>query len=432
MRAAFYTLGCKVNQYETQVIQNQFASDGFDIVSFDDDADVYVINSCTVTESGDQKTTKIINRIKKQNENAVIALMGCFPQAFPEKIDSIKGAAVVCGAQNRTGLLKLVKRYLQTGERLVDISPHTPNEAFEAMKTDHFDEHTRAFVKIEDGCDRYCSYCIIPKARGPIRSKSLDDLKSELMGLAQNGYKEIVLVGINLSSFGKETGYKFRLCDAVALACSIDGIKRVRLGSLEPELLTDDDLDKMASEEKFCPQFHLSVQSGCDKTLLRMKRHYTTDEYMDIVNRIKRRFDNPSITTDMMVGFVGETDEEFASSVLFAKNAGFAKMHVFSYSVRKGTAAAEMDGHVPQHKKDIRCKEMLAVANDAIISFCEAQCGSIGEVLFETKLKGELYCGYTKNYTKVIAKSETDICGKISSVRILKREKEHCIGELIK
>lgn len=430
MRAAFHTLGCKVNQYETQVIQNQFALDGFDIVDIDDEADVYVINSCTVTDSGDQKVTRMIRRLRRKSESAIIALMGCFPQAFPEKMQALTQANVICGAQNRGGLLKLVKQALLTGERLVDISPHPKGEAFEPMKTDRFDEHTRAFVKIEDGCDRYCSYCIIPKARGPIRSKSLSDLEEELISLAQNGYKEVVLVGINLSSYGKETGYKHRLSDAVVLACSIKGIKRVRLGSLEPELLTDEDLDKLAAQESFCPQFHLSIQSGCDATLSRMNRHYTSQEYTKITQRIKKRFKNAAITTDIMVGFPGETQEEFLSSLSFAREAGFAKMHVFSYSVRAGTRAAEMENQVARTEKEKRCKAMLLVAEQAIKNFCDSQCSLVCNVLFEARLSDGRYCGYTENYTKVLVKSDKNLCGEILKTHLVKREREHCIGEL--
>ncbi len=431
MRIAFYTLGCKVNQYETAVMTNQFANDGFDIVSFDDEADVYVINSCTVTESGDKKTRQLIRRIKRSDENAVIALTGCFPQAFPEEAKIISEVSVLQGSYNRSALLSNVKKFLQTRERVIDITPHEKDESFEPMKTSTFHEHTRAFVKIEDGCDRYCSYCIIPTARGPIRSKKLEDIKEELEALAQNGYKEIVLVGINLSSYGKETGYDVRLIDAIELACSIEGVKRVRLGSLEPELLSEDDLARMASLDKFCPQFHLSLQSGSDDTLKRMNRHYTADEYYDIVKNIRNKFDNPAITTDIMVGFAGEDEREFSESLEFAQKIAFAKAHIFSYSIREGTRAATMENQVDKHIKDIRSKKMIEVTIKTQQEFLDSQISKIQDVLFETKQSDNNYVGYTKNYTKVVAKSDKDISGSILKVLLTKREDEHCIGQLV-
>lgn len=431
MRIAFYTLGCKVNQYETEIMTNQFASDGFDIVNFSDEADIYVINSCTVTESGDKKTKQIIRRIKRHNENAVIALTGCFPQAFPQEAKIINEVSVLQGSYNRRALLSNVKKFLQTGDKIVDITPHQKGEDFEPMKTATFHEHTRAFVKIEDGCDRYCSYCIIPKARGPIRSKNLDDLKIEIEELTKNGYKEFVLVGINLSSYGKELGYKVRLIDAIEMACSIEGVKRVRLGSLEPELLSDDDLSRMGKLDKFCPQFHLSLQSGCDDTLKRMNRHYTADEYYDIVKKIRSKFDNPAITTDIMVGFAGEDEREFLESIEFAKKVSFAKAHVFSYSIRKGTRAATMENQVDKHTKEIRSKKMIKATINTQHEFLDSQISTVQDVLFETKLENNYHVGYTKNYTRVIAKSEKNINGLILKVLLKEREDEHCIGELV-
>lgn len=427
MKISFYTFGCKVNQYETEVMANRFFEAGYDIVPFDDHADIYVINSCTVTGTGDKKTKQLLRKIRRNNEDAVIALMGCFPQAFKEEAMAMTEINVIQGAKNRGNLLSNVKRALETGERIVDIEDYEKKEPFEGMKAKSFQEHTRAFVKIEDGCDRYCSYCIIPKARGPIRSKPLDELKEELLELVKNGYKEIVLVGINLSSYGKEEGYQKRLVDAVELACSIDGVKRVRLGSLEPELLSEDDLQRMAAEEKFCPQFHLSMQSGCDETLKRMNRHYTSDEYMAIVDNIRSKFDNPSITTDIMVGFAGETDEEFNKSLEFSKKVRFAKAHVFSYSVRKGTRAEKMAGHISLRQKEKRSHIMIEEMDKLQVEFLKSQIGTVSEVLFETKTeKG--FTGYTKNYTKVVVQSDEPLCGEIRKVKITSQQDDYCIG----
>lgn len=429
MRAAFYTFGCKVNQYETQAISQVFEEDGFTVVPFSGEADVYLINSCTVTSSGDKKTKQLVRQTKRRHPEAAVVLTGCFPQAFPEQAAAIQEADLVAGAKDRAALLANVKQILSDKKRLVTLSPHVSGEPFEPMHVSRFDEHTRAFVKIEDGCDRWCSYCIIPKARGPIRSKPVDEIKAELSALAENGYKEVVLVGINLSSYGKETG-TFRLAEAVEAACSVEGIERVRLGSLEPELLTDEDLSRMAAHEKFCPQFHLSLQSGCDRTLKQMNRHYTAAEYKALCERIRAQFENPSITTDIMVGFAGETDEDFAESVRFAEEIGFAKVHVFAYSVREGTRAAKMDGHLPQSVKDARSREMIARTDAVHERFLQTQLNRVQSVLFETQQDG-IYTGYTPNYTRVFAPYSRDICGEILPVRLTAVKDGACAGEIV-
>ena len=294
MRVAFFTLGCKVNQYETQILEQQFLEHGFDVVDCSEPADVYIINSCTVTATGDKKTRQMLHRFKKLNSAAIIALTGCFPQAYPQDAAALADVDIVTGSYNRAGLIGAVKQFLADGKKIVDITPHRPKEAFEPMRADRFLERTRAFVKIQDGCDRYCSYCIIPTARGPVRSKAPADLKEELEGLAEKGYKEVVLVGINLSLYGKE--YGLRLIDAVEIACRIPGIERVRLGSLEPELLTDDDLARMAKLCAFCPQFHLSLQSGCTETLARI---YLEQDYaqkaIEIYSKLSLRYPEKSI-----------------------------------------------------------------------------------------------------------------------------------------
>lgn len=430
MKIAFYTLGCKVNRYETEVLINQFSAEGFSIVNHDEPLDVFVINSCTVTSSGDKKTLQIIRRIKRSNPTAIICLTGCFPQAFPEKASAVLEADVVQGAYNRKGLLKNVKRALETGERIVDIVAHKTGEQFEPMQTDHFSQRTRAFLKIEDGCDRYCTYCIIPKARGPIRSKQLIDIHTEVLGLVKNGYKEIVLVGINLSSYGKDLAGT-RLIEAVELVASIEGVARVRLGSLEPELMLEDDLERLSKIDKFCPQFHLSLQSGCDLTLNRMNRHYTSDEYYGIVNMVRVKFDNPAITTDIMVGFAGETEEEFKASLDFSKKLKLAKAHVFIYSIREGTKAAAFDNQVDNHTKEQRSKRMIEAQRIEQQKFLATQVGRESEVLFETELGGDRFVGYTKNYTRVVAHYHKNLCGRVQSVKLISVEQDYCIAEII-
>ncbi len=428
MRAAFYTLGCKVNQYETEILAAQFEKSGYEIVSHEDMADVYVINSCTVTSSGDKKTRQILHRFKRKNPNAIIALTGCFPQAFPEEAEKIAEADIIRGAQQRLKLLDDIHAVQTSGVRIIDITPHSREEQFEKMSAVQFRQRTRAFVKIEDGCDKYCSYCIIPKARGPIRSKSLDDLRRELNELAANGYKEVVLVGINLSSYGKDIN--LQLIDAVELACATKGIERVRLGSLEPELLSDDDIKRLAALDKFCPQFHLALQSGCDATLKRMNRHYTTEEYAIIVDKIRQTFDNPSVTTDIMVGFPGETEEEFAASLAFAQKIKLAKAHVFAYSKREGTPAARRQDQIARTVKERRSKEMIAATAQTQKEFLQTQIGRIENVLFESKVHDYYYEGYTPNYATVWVKSNTDLSGCVLPVKITAAESDRCIGEL--
>lgn len=428
MKAAFITLGCKVNQYETEIIQRQFEEAGFTVVPPAERADVYIINSCTVTAMGDRKSRQLLRQARRRNPAAVIAVTGCFPQAFPEEAAAIAEADIVTGATNRAALLSLVKQALEgKREKLVEILPHHKGEPFEPMQAKKFSEHTRAFVKIEDGCDRWCSYCIIPKARGPVRSKPLSRIAEELAGLAENGYREVVLVGINLSSYGKEDG-ALKLAEAVETACSVPGIERVRLGSLEPELLTDSDLARMAAQDKFCPQFHLSLQSGCDATLKRMNRHYTAAEYRGLVEKIRKNFDRPAITTDMMVGFPGETEEEFSCSCAFADEIGFAKVHVFAYSVRPGTRAASLPEQVDGHRKEERSRRLIALTDHSRTRFFESQLPSVQQVLFETRRPDGRYSGYTKNYTPVFVQSTADLCGKILPVRLETAEPEGCCG----
>lgn len=429
MKAVFVTLGCKVNQYETQVLEEKFAKAGIALAKEGEKADFCIVNSCTVTASGDKKTRQMLRRLKRQYPDAVMVLTGCYPQAFPQEASELEEADIVTGSTNRGGLLDLVQAYLQTPQRMVQIIPHQKGEAFEKMTATHFSERTRAFVKIQDGCDRYCAYCIIPYARGPVRSKPLSDITAELGQLAAQGYQEVVLVGINLPCYGKDLG--LRLIDAVEAACQVEGIRRIRLGSLEPELLTAEDLKRLAAQPKFCPQFHLSLQSGCDRTLKAMNRHYDSAEYRRIVQDIRKAFENPSITTDIMVGFPGETEEDFRQSADFAKEIGLAKAHVFAYSVRPGTRAASMPDQVSQREKEQRSSRLIEVTNATRQAFLQAQVGREEEVLFETTQTPYGIEGYTPNYTPVCVEAHEDIRGQIRRVRITAALNDLCLGELV-
>lgn len=427
MKAAFYTLGCKVNQYEAQILAQQFADAGYEIVPPEMPADVYVVNSCTVTASGDQKTRRVLRRFRALCPGATVVLTGCYPQAFPDDAARLAEADVIAGARDRAALVELVRRARETRGRIVAVTPHERGEPFEPMRAAAFRERTRAFVKIEDGCDRYCAYCIIPQARGPVRSKPPGELRAELEGLARAGYREAVLVGINLPSYGRELG--LRLIDAVELACAVDGIERVRLGSLEPELLTGGDIARMARQPKLCPQFHLSLQSGCDATLARMRRHYDTAEYTRIVQSLRAHFENCAVTTDVMVGFPGETDAEFEQSLSFVESLGLAKAHVFAYSRRPGTHAADMPGQLPASVKEARSARMIEATDRTRAAFLAGQAGRTVGVLFETRDGGALD-GYAENYTPVRVLTDEDLRGQIRRVLITSADGARCVGTL--
>ena len=426
MRVSFYTLGCKVNQYETQAIAAQFQKAGFELAGPEEKADVFVVNSCTVTATGDKKTRNRLARFRRENPDAVVVLTGCFPQAFPEKAKALPGIDVVTGAGNKNRLVELTLRAISEKSRIVEIAEHTPGEGFEEMQVQDFGEHTRAFVKIQDGCDHYCSYCIIPTARGRVRSKPLEAIRRELSVLAQNGYKEVVLVGINLPCYGKDLG--LRLIDAAECACSVEGIERVRLGSLEPELLTDEDMMRLAAQPKFCPQFHLSLQSGCDAILRQMNRHYTTEEYLEIVRFIRNHFENPSITTDIIVGFPGESEEHFLQSLAFVREVGFARVHCFPYSRREGTRAAALPGQLPARVKEERNRRLAAEAERCKAAFLKEQVGRTEEVLLERQREDGSFEGYTKNYTPGRIKGEGLAPGQIVLCRLDCCSEEHCLG----
>lgn len=431
MKVFFAGFGCKVNQYETESIKADFISEGFETADEITSADVIVINSCTVTSSGDSKSLYFLRKARKDNPEAVIVLTGCMPQATPEIAESIPEADIVTGTKERGNIVSLVKEFTKSRNQIVSIGKYCASDKFEEIIPGDFSEKTRAFVKIQDGCNQFCTYCIIPYARGRCRSKPLDILEKEIYTLAQNGHKEIVLVGINLAFYGKEFG--IRLVDAVELCCKINGVERVRLGSLEPEVISDEDLLRLSKLPQFCPQFHLSLQSGCDKTLKAMNRHYNTEEYYGLVKKIRNIFPECSITTDIMVGFPNETDEDFEASLEFVKKVGFAKIHVFQYSPRNGTPAAKQ----PQIKNSVkheRADRMKNLGDELKQKYLEKQIGKTVPVLFERENSPEFHQGYAPDYTliKIPAKNcEKSLRRLIFYVKIRESEKDCCIGEII-
>lgn len=428
MRVAFFTLGCKVNQYETEAMREAFASAGHTPVPEGAPFDAAVINSCTVTAESDRKTRQTVRRLRRENPESVIILTGCMVQAFSDEAKALSEADIVAGNTDVARIVKLAEKFRADGERIFEVSRHEKKEKFNTPPVSAFAERTRAYMKIEDGCERFCTYCIIPAARGFVRSKPLCEIKDEARRLADAGFSEIVLVGINLTSYGK--GENTDLCDAVDAVCSVEEIKRVRLGSLEPDHMSDEMLERLKGQEKFCPQFHLSLQSGCDRTLARMNRHYDTAFYSDLAARIRAAFSNAALTTDVMVGFAGETEEEFEESLQFVKNIGFAKTHVFAYSRRAGTVAYGLPGQVTRAEKARRSRILSLAAAETEKEFLAKEVGTVCPVLFETAADGYAE-GYTPNYSRVRVKSDKKHTGEILDVKIISSDSDFLVGEIM-
>ena len=432
MRVAIHTLGCKVNQYESQAMEEILTARGHTLVPFEDPADVYIVNSCTVTNFGDQKSRKWLRRAKRENPGAVTVLTGCYPQAFPEEAAEIKEADVVTGSGNRRAILADVQKVLNgEEERVVDIRPHEKGERFEELPMDKFAEHTRAFVKVEDGCNRRCAYCVIPRARGPVRSRDEASILDELRRLAEAGYKEVVLTAISLPSYGTDSGTS--LVELIEKAAEVEGIERIRLGSLDPDMLHDEVITRMAAVKKLCPQFHLSLQSGCDKTLRAMRRPYTTAQYADIAAKLREAFgaEKVSFTTDVIVGFPGETEEDFEASMAFVTGMQFLKVHVFPYSRREGTAAYDFPGQVPEHEKESRSRRMTAAVEEVRAAEVAAMQGRTASVLLETPLSNTLFTGYTKQYLPVLVSAPGHKTGDIVDVTLGAWDGKRCRAESI-
>lgn len=430
MKISFYTLGCKVNQYETQAMSEQLRNAGHEIVSNNENADIFIINSCTVTAGADQKTRQTVRKFKRNNPDSIVILTGCMPQAYPEDANKLIEADIVIGNRNNVSITEVIDEYYKEKERIFRVEAHKTGDKYINTNINTFDERTRANIKIQDGCNRFCTYCIIPTSRGRVRSKPLSELKTELTQIADAGYREVVLVGINLSSYGQDIGATFP--DAVELACNTEGIERVRLGSLEPDHLTDEVVERLAKLRKLCPQFHISLQSGCNKTLKNMHRHYTAEEYRRLCDALRNNFEDCTLTTDVMVGFPMETEDDFRESLDFVIETGFEKVHVFPYSLRPGTKAAGFSPQIEKSVKEQRAHTMINETEKIRQRFLESQIGKEVEVLFEAVTKDGFINGYTKNYTPVKVNCVTDLCNEIHKVKITSvSDNDFCIGELI-
>ncbi len=424
MLVAFHTLGCKVNQYETQAMRHQMEAAGYETAEFVPDqtiADVLVINSCTVTGESDRKLRQFIRRCRRALPNAILVLCGCMSQAYPDKAFALPEVDIVLGNAVRSDLLPKLEEYFVEKQRICCVPAHT--NVYEPLDIDAFQGRTRAFVKIQDGCNRFCSYCIIPYARGRVRSRQPEDITAELTRLVSNGYKEVVLVGINLTAYGQDCG--LNIADAVDAACAVDGLERVRLGSLEPDFITDDVIARLKAQPKLCPQFHLALQSGCDATLRRMNRHYTTAEYADLCARLRHHFPDCALTTDVMVGFPGESEEEFEESCRFVDSIGFSRVHIFAYSRRHGTRADRFPDQVDNREKTQRSKNMQAICNAHAERFASHYVGKTVSVLLETPYPNGVIDGHTDTYLTVVVQTDKPE-GTLLPVRITS-----CKGEVL-
>jgi len=423
MKVALTTLGCKVNHYETEAMRELFVQDGWEIVEFSDLADVYVINTCTVTQTSDTKSRQMIARAHRMNPDALVVAVGCYAQTAPETVASLEGVGLVVGTSGRKEIVLRVNDALQSRSDETYISPLYEMREFEPLSAVR-DSRTRATLKIQDGCVNFCSYCIIPYARGPLRSRPLDEISTEVKLLAREGYQEIVLTGIHLASYGRDLeGQEATLLDAIARASEPDGIRRIRLGSLEPLFVTESVAKALAENPKICRQFHLSLQSGSNTVLRRMNRKYSAQEYLAALALLRQYMPDCAITTDVIAGFPGETDEEHAETLAFCKAAMFARMHVFPFSLRKGTKAEALPNHLPKSIKDARAKELIHLGKELTHAYLNEQIGSVVEVLAESD-----GTGYSGNYIRVKTAAPE---GEIVRIRIEGFEDETAFGTQI-
>lgn len=420
------TLGCKVNQSESQAVGELFSRGGHLVLSENSKVtpDVCIVNTCAVTVESEHKSRQALSKMRRTYPNAVIVLCGCMPQVA--EAPSSYDADIIVGSKGRKDIPDLVEQFLTDQKKIVRINPHLPGDTFEQLSPVSFERKTRAFLKIEDGCDRFCSYCIIPYARGRVRSMPFAEIGGHVKNLVTAGHREIVLTGINLAAYGQDLGCT--LADAVKEA-AIAGAERIRLGSVEADLMQNDFLQVLAQIPQFCPQFHLSLQSGSDTVLARMNRHYTTEEYYQLTRKLKALFTNPSFTTDIMVGFPGETEQEFAESIDFVQKVGFSRLHVFAYSARPGTPAAKM-AQVPPDVKKRHAADMAEIGDKIAADFAVSQIGQTVSVLFETVKNGQ-YFGRAENYVPVIVESKNDLRKQILPVYITASKGETCIGTVI-
>ncbi len=435
LNVSFITLGCKVNQFESEAMMELFEKEGFKIIPACDKSDIFIINTCAVTKESDRKSRQLINKAKRMNKNAIVAAVGCSVQLNSERISEETSVDIVIGTKNKSEIARLIKDKLNNLDIKTNVDKFKPRESFEELSISKEHDKTRANIKIQDGCNQFCTYCIIPYVRGPIRSRDSEDIIKEVRNLSENGYKEVVINGIHISSYGKDINKENALISLIENINNIDGnakngIERIRLGSLEPNIITEEFMQKLSKLNKACDHFHLSLQSGSDTVLQRMNRRYTASEYKEKVDLIRKYMPNSSITTDIIVGFPGETEEEFNETVEFVKEINFSRIHVFKYSIREGTKAATFVNQVDEKIKADRSKKLIKLANGLAQNFMQLMVGETVSVLIEKKSE-DLYEGYTTNYIRTIVESDTDIDNKIVQVKVIKANNDFITGSLL-
>lgn len=429
-KVAFYTLGCKVNQYETEAMEEMFQKRGYKIVDGNEKADVYVINTCTVTNLSARKSRQFMRRAKRTNENAIVAAVGCYSQVSPKEVESIEGVDIVIGTTDRERIVDLCEKAKEDRKKINIVKDIKEYKDFENLNIVDLKLKTRAYIKIQDGCNQFCTYCIIPYARGPIRSRKLEDIIEESKRLVEAGFKEIILTGIHVASYGKDLD-NVDILTVIDEVAKVNGIERIRLSSIEPTMIDEDFMERAIKNKKLCDHFHLSLQSGSDGVLNRMNRKYTTDEYKNIVSLIRSYMPDAGITTDIIVGFPGETDEEYEESCRLVRDIEFSRIHVFKYSPRKGTPASKFKEQIHGNIKNDRSEKLIRLNEEMMNKFNDRHIGKTVEVLFEeVNRHDKRYMeGYTSNYIRVKAESQEDIKGKILPVKIIGKEKDILIGK---
>lgn len=428
MKVSFFTLGCKVNQFETEAMIELLEKEGFEVVEPSDNSDIFIVNTCAVTGESDRKSKQIIKRCKKINPNALVAAVGCSTQLNSKKIIEETDVDIVIGTKNKSIIGKLIRNKVDKDVNTYRVDDFTPKENYEELEISKIHKRTRANIKIQDGCKQFCSYCIIPFVRGPIRSRKKDDIIKEIKRLARNNYKEVILNGIHISSYGDDLDEMITIADIIEEIENIEGIQRIRLGSLEPRIINDKFIKRISKSSKLCNHFHLSLQSGSNTVLKRMNRKYTKEEYNEKVDIIRSYYPLSGITTDIIVGFPQETDNEFNETFSFVKKIGFSKIHVFKFSPREGTKAANFNGQIDGSIKNARSKEMTKLGDEMACNFMRKFINMELEVLFETKKSDDFFEGLTKNYLKVLYKSDINIVNDIKKIVIKNIKDDYLIG----
>jgi len=426
-KIAFCTLGCKVNQYETNAMIEQFINKGYEVGDFNEKADIYIINTCTVTNMADRKSRQMLRRVKQINPSSIVVACGCYAQVAKEELEKIPEIDLIYGTNEKNKIAEYIEQFKEDNSKKALITDVMYQKEFLDFGTTDYTEKTRAVIKVQDGCDRFCSYCIIPYARGHVRSRKVESVVKEIEAIAKKGIKEVVITGIHVASYGKDFKEKKQLIDLLEEINKVDGIERIRLGSLEPTLITEEFLERLTKLEKICDHFHLSLQSGCDETLKRMNRRYTTEDFKHSTELLKKAYPNVSLTTDIIVGFPGETEEEFNKTYEFLKDIDFYQMHIFKYSPRKGTKAAIMPNQIDGSIKEERSAKLMKLSQENEISHNKKEIGKELEVLWEEQ-DGEFIKGHTTNY-KVVKIPYEEIENTITKVKIEKVENLELIGK---